>query len=57
MIQFAALNYLRPVDYYEGDPEILLAERKRKLTAAAIRRKEMNKQVDLMETGVGGVSF
>ena len=53
----SALNYLRPVDYYEGDPEALLAERKRKLTEAATRRKELNRQVDLMETGVGGVSF
>lgn len=53
----SALNYLRPVDYYEGNPETLLAERKRKLTVAAARRKEVNKQVDLMETGVGGVSF
>jgi len=53
----SALNYLRPLDYYEGNPEALLAERKRKLTAAAARRKEVNKQVDLMETGVGGVSF
>jgi len=53
----SALNYLRPVDYYEGDPEALLAERKRKLTAATARRKEVNRQVDLMETGVGGVSF
>jgi len=53
----SALNYLRPVDYYEGNPEALLAERKRKLTAATARRKEVNRQVDLMETGVGGVSF
>jgi putative transposase len=53
----SALNYLRPVNYYEGNPEALLAERKRKLTTAAARRKEVNKQVDLMETGVGGVSF
>ena len=53
----SALNYLRPVDYYEGDPEALLAEPKRKMTEAATRRKEVNRQVDLMETGVGGVSF
>ena len=53
----SALNYLRPVDYYEGDPEILLAERKRKVAVAATRRKEMNRQVDLVETRVGGVSF
>jgi len=48
----SALNYLRPVDYYEGDPEALLAERKRKLTAAATRRKEVNRHVNLMETEV-----
>ena len=53
----SALNYLRPVDYYEGDPEALLAERERKMTEAATRRKEVNRQVDLMETWVGGVSF
>jgi transposase InsO family protein len=53
----SALNYLRPVDYYDGDPEALLAERKRKLMAAVIRRKEVNRQVNLMETRVGGVSF
>ena len=53
----SALNYLRPVDYYEGDPKALLAERKRKMTEAATRRKEVHRQVDLMETGVGGVSF
>jgi transposase InsO family protein len=53
----SALNYLRPVDYYEGDPRALLAERKRKLGAATIRRKEVNRQVDLVKTRVGGVSF
>lgn len=30
---------------------VVVAERKGKLTAAAARRKEVNKQVDLMETG------
>jgi transposase InsO family protein len=35
-----ALNYLRPVDYYRGDPEVLLAERRRKLAEAAERRRE-----------------
>ena len=54
---YSALDYLRPVDYYEGDWEILLAERKRKLAVAATRRKEINRQVDLVETRVGGVSF
>ena len=35
----AALGYLRPVDYYRGDPQVLLAERQRKLTDAAQRRQ------------------
>jgi transposase InsO family protein len=39
----SALNYLRPADYYRGNPEALLAERKKKLTDAAIRRKSLNK--------------
>lgn len=36
----SGLNYLRPVDYYKGNPEALLAERKRKLDAARQRREE-----------------
>ncbi|MFQ5904135.1 MAG: IS3 family transposase [Candidatus Binatia bacterium] len=39
----SALNYLRPVDYYKGNPEALLAERERKLKAAAAKRKEVNR--------------
>jgi len=38
----SALEYLRPVDYYLGNPEALLAERRRKLQEAAARRKEVN---------------
>jgi len=38
----SALEYLRPVDYYLGNPQALLAERKRKLREAAARRKEVN---------------
>lgn len=53
----SALNYLRPVDYYEGNPEALLTERKRKLTAATARRKDVNKRIDVTKTKVGGVSF
>lgn len=34
----AALQYLRPVDYYHGDPQTLLAARQRKLAEAAQRR-------------------
>jgi len=32
-------KYLRPVDYYRGNPEALLAERNRKLREAAARRR------------------
>jgi len=53
----SALNYLCPVDYYEGNPEALLTERKRKLTAATARRKDVNKRLDVTKTKVGGVSF
>lgn len=36
-----------------GNPEALLAERERKLKAAATRRKEVNSLTDLTETKVG----
>jgi len=39
----SALEYLRPADYYLGNPQALLAERKRKLREAAARRKEVNR--------------
>lgn len=38
----SALNYLRPVDYYRGEPDKLLEERRRKLIQARQRRKEKN---------------
>ena len=38
----SALSYLRPVDYYRGDPEALLVERRRKLQAARELRKQEN---------------
>jgi len=38
----SSLNYLRPVDYYRGDPEPLLAERRRKLQTARQLRKQEN---------------
>jgi transposase InsO family protein len=47
----SALNYLRPVDYYRGNPEALLAERKRKLTEATARRKDVNKRSQLPKIG------
>jgi len=43
----SALEYLRPVDYYRGNPQALLAERKTKLREAAARRKEVNRGRDL----------
>ena len=38
----SALSFLRPVDYYRGDPETLLAGRRRKLQAARELRKQEN---------------
>jgi len=38
----SALSYLRPVDYYRGNPEALLAERRRKLQQARELRKQEN---------------
>lgn len=39
----SALNYLRPVDYFTGEPEKLLAVRRQKLTKARERRIAINK--------------
>ena len=39
----SSLEYLRPVDYYLGNPQALLAERKRKLWEATAKRKEVNR--------------
>jgi hypothetical protein len=49
----SALQYLRPADYYRGNPEALLAERNRKLREAAARRKEVNKWGNLTRTEAG----
>jgi len=38
----SALNYLRPIDYYRGQPEKLLEERQRKLAKARQERREKN---------------
>lgn len=38
----SSLKYLRPVDYYRGNPEALLAERRRKLKTAREQRKQEN---------------
>jgi transposase InsO family protein len=38
----SALGFLRPMDYYRGEPEELYSERRRKLSEARHRRKEKN---------------
>lgn len=38
----SALGYLRPVDYYRGDPKAMHEARRQKLTQARHRRKEAN---------------
>ncbi len=53
----SALKYLRPVNYYRGNPEALLAERKRKLREAAARRREVNRWDDLTKIGGGLYHF
>lgn len=39
----SALKYVRPVDYHGGNLEALLAEKKRELTEAAARWKEVHR--------------
>jgi len=38
----SALSFLKPIDYYRGNPEALLAERRRRLQAARELRKQEN---------------
>jgi putative transposase len=38
----SALGFLRPMDYYRGNPEELYSQRRQKLVAARHRRKEKN---------------
>ena len=38
----SSLGYLRPSDYYRGDPQSLQEARRKKLTAARHRRREKN---------------
>jgi putative transposase len=40
----AALHYLPPAEYYAGDPEARLAERRQKLEAARTRRRALNRE-------------
>jgi len=41
----SALGFLRPVDYYRGEPEEMYAVRRHKLTQARHRRREKNLQL------------
>ena len=41
----SALGFLRPVDYYQGDPEEMYAVRHHKLAQARHRRREKNLQL------------
>ena len=41
----SALGFLRPVDYYRGNPEAMYAVRRRKLVEARHRRRERNLQL------------
>jgi len=38
----SALDYLRPVDYYRGDPAVLLAERRQRIKVAREERRRLN---------------
>ena len=50
----SALRYLRPVDYYRGDPEARLAERREKLQLALVaRQKYWKAQEDQIEAAGG----
>ena len=40
----AGIRYLRPKDYYYGEPDKLIAQREEKLSQARERRKEINNQ-------------
>ena len=40
----SAIQYLRPIDYYRGEPEKLIRKRHVKLALARIRRRKINKE-------------
>jgi hypothetical protein len=40
----AGLDYLRPAEYYRGDPEARHSERKAKLASAREERKRINRE-------------
>ncbi len=41
----SALGFLRPIDYYRGQPEAMYAVRRQKLAGARHRRRERNLQL------------
>jgi len=41
----SSLNFLRPIDYYRGNPEKLLEERKTKILQARHKRREQNLKI------------
>jgi putative transposase len=41
----SALGYLRPIDYYRGDPAVLHEQRRRKMAEARHKRRERNLQL------------
>ena len=43
----SSINYLRPVDYYKGNPDEILREREAKLLKAKENRKIKNKEYNL----------
>jgi hypothetical protein len=44
----SALGFLRPIDYYRGDPAALHEERRRKMARARRRRKDRRPQLGLL---------
>lgn len=50
----SALRYLRPVDYYRGDPEARLAERRQKLQHALVARQTYWKGKEAQTEAAGG---
>lgn len=40
-------NYLRPIDYYKGNPDEILKEREEKILRAKENRKMKNKEYNL----------
>jgi len=50
----SALRYLRPVDYYRGDPEARLAERRQKLQYALVARQTYWRDKEAQSEAAGG---